>query len=510
MAEPVIALIHPPVAKPSEAPAGIARLTGALTHHGVRCRAIDANIQGLHHLLHTMPEPRDTWGRRAYRHRDRHLLALRSADTCSSPDRYRRAVADLNRLLALSAGNSQQVISLADFQDRQLSPLDSNDLITSARVPEANPFFDYFQRRLLPELLEWAPTCIGLSINYLSQVLCAFALIGVLRRTLPEVRIVIGGGLVTSWLQRKTIPVAFSGLIDDLVAGPGESHLLRMAGINAACNPYVPDYSPFTDERYLAPGPVLPFSASHGCWWRRCAFCPEHAERRPFQPLPFSMAVNQLKALTRRLHPAMIHLLDNAISPALLKSLVADPPGAPWYGFVRIGAPLNSTEFCAHLAASGCVMLKIGLESGDQKVLDALNKGVRIETAVETLHSLHAAGIATYVYLLFGTPAEEEAAAWRTLQFVADHSAVIDFLNLAIFNLPANNAEGTDLNVTDFYKGDLSLYKNFEHPRGWSRPKIRQFLDKQFKRHSRIRPIILNDPPIFTSNHAAFFPSRKD
>jgi radical SAM superfamily enzyme YgiQ (UPF0313 family) len=206
----------------------------------------------------------------------------------------------------------------------------------------------------------------------------------------------------------------------------------------------------------------------------------------------------------------MIHLLDNAISPALLKSLVANPPGAPWYGFVRIGAPLNSTEFCARLAASGCVMLKIGLESGDQTVLDALDKGVRLETAVETLHSLHAAGIATYVYLLFGTPAEEEAAARRTLQFVADHSAAIDFLNLAIFNLPANSAEGTGLNVANFYKGDLSLYKNFEHPMGWSRPTIRQFLEKEFKRHPRIRPIILNDPPIFTSNHAAFFPTPKD
>ncbi|MEA2114584.1 MAG: radical SAM protein, partial [Thermodesulfobacteriota bacterium] len=59
----------------------------------------------------------------------------------------------------------------------------------------------------------------------------------------------------------------------------------------------------------------------------------------------------------------------------------------------------------------------------------------------------------------------------------------------------------------DFYEGDLSLYSAFVHPRGWSRTKIRQFLDREFKRHLLITPIIQRDPPIFTSNHAPFFRS---
>ena len=56
-----------------------------------------------------------------------------------------------------------------------------------------------------------------------------------------------------------------------------------------------------------------------------------------------------------------------------------------------------------------------------------------------------------------------------------------------------------------FYEGDLSLYTDFDHPKGWSRSFIRQFLDKEFKRHPALAPILRRDPPVFTSNHAPFF-----
>ena len=113
----------------------------------------------------------------------------------------------------------------------------------------------------------------------------------------------------------------------------------------------------------------------------------------------------------------MIHLLDNALSPVLLKALAADPPGAPWYGFARVTPHLTDPQFCRQLKESGCVMLKLGLESGDQAVLDALKKGVELETVAAALKNLKEAGIATYVYLLFGTPAETPEAARRTLSF---------------------------------------------------------------------------------------------
>ncbi|MEE4113896.1 MAG: radical SAM protein, partial [Desulfobacteraceae bacterium] len=181
------------------------------------------------------------------------------------------------------------------------------------------------------------------------------------------------------------------------------------------------------------------------------------------------------------------------------------PPGAPWYGFARVTRHLADPGVVSGLKRSGCVMLKLGVESGDQDVLDALGKGIHIDTVSRALETIHQAGIATYVYLLFGTPAEDERSAAKTLDFTLGHASSIDFLNLAIFNLPAYGDAAGSLNTEDFYEGDLSLYREFIHPRGWRRERVRRFLSKAFKRPGAIRTILSNDPPFFTSNHAPFF-----
>lgn len=500
-----IVLIHPPVVKPSEPPAGVARLAGALAAGGVRCETVDANLEGLYYLLeHMAPQP-DTWSQRAHRHMARHLESLRSPTLYANVDAYRRAVADINRLLAKAAASDDIRAGLADYRDERLSPVRSDDLLAMSRQPERNPFYDYYGNMLLPGLLAKEPNVVGISINYLSQALCAFALIGMLRRERPSLKIVIGGGLITSWLQRSGWRDKFRHLVDRMVAGPGEQALLEAAGAGQCAQTAPPYYQAAGEHPYLSPGFVLPFSASHGCWWRRCAFCPERAERRPFRPVPHRLAVRQLRQLVAQTRPAMVHLLDNALSPALLKALAAEPPGAPWYGFVRIAPPLDDVGFCRRLAESGCVMLKIGLESGNQAVLDRLEKGVTLDMAAKVLDNLRRAGIGAYAYLLFGTPAEDEASAHDTLSFTVEQSGNIDFLNLAIFNLPLGSPDAQGLALHDFYEGDLALYSDFRHPKGWGRSEVRRFVEREFRKHPAIQPIVRRDPPVFTSNHAPFF-----
>lgn len=209
--------------------------------------------------------------------------------------------------------------------------------------------------------------------------------------------------------------------------------------------------------------------------------------------------------MTERSKPAMVHFLDNAMNPALLEEIAYGGFHSPWYGFVRVTHHLADPEFCLALKRSGCVMLKLGLESGDQDVLDQMQKGIDLQLASRVLRSLHKTGIGTYVYLLFGTPWETLEGARRTLLFTAGHGECIDFLNLAIFNMPVYGPEAERSETRPFYEGDLSLYTNFTHPSGWERPMVRSFLDKEFRRHPVVAAILRRDPPFFTSNHAPFF-----
>ncbi|MGC9976619.1 MAG: radical SAM protein [Syntrophales bacterium] len=517
-------LIHPPVVKPCEPPAGLAKLAGVMYDHDIPCKVIDANLEGLLSLLlgegkgayeharringndSDIPENLlNTWTSRSYRCLASNIAALTSRETYKNIDRYKRAVIDLNRVLEVESARGDAHLSLANYLDQNLSPIRSEDLIRASEIPEHNPFYAYFKKRLLLALQQECHTVIGFSLNYLSQALCTFAMIGFLKRQYPGIRVVLGGGLVTSWLRRPGWSNPFGGLVDDMVAGPGETAILSIHG--AACKQchHTPSYAISSIKSYLAPGFILPYSASSGCYWTKCSFCPEKAEGNPYEPVPVGKVITDIHDLVRRTDPTLVHLLDNAVSPALLNAITASSFSCPWYAFAKISSHLTDLDFCRALKRSGCVMLQLGLESGNQDVLDSMQKGFDLKTASAAFSCLKKAGIATYVYLIFGTPRETETEARNTLDFAARHRGQIDFLNLAIFNLPAYSPEAHDLEVTDFYEGDLSLYRDFLHPRGWNRSLVRQFLDRVFKRHPAIASILRKVPPIFTSNHAPFF-----
>ncbi len=504
-----ILLIHPPVVRPCEPPAGIARLAGALRHNGITVKVLDANIEGLLYLIGggfpRTGQAGDRWSVGAWKRRELNLAVLRSGRGFENLDRYARAVRDLGRVLQTAGVSGDVRVGLADYRDERRSPLRSADLGWAACHPERNPFYPYFAGRLAGLAARHSPVVVGFSLNYLSQGLCTFAMIGYLRRLLPQVRIVLGGGLVSAWMSQTDWRSPWGGLVDEMVAGPGEERLAALMG-EESCRPdAAPHYSDFPLADYLAPGLILPYSASEGCYWGRCAFCPETAQGNAYVPLSPSRVGAEVARLCGQHATRLVHFLDNALSPALLEWLCENPLGVPWYGFARVTEQLADEDFCRSLKRSGCTMLQLGIESGDQRVLDELNKGLNLETASLALKALKRAGIASYVYLLFGTPQETHAAARMTLDFTVRHAGAIGFLNLAIFNLPAHSPLAGNLETGAFYEGDLSLCSSFAHPEGWDRAAVRVFLEREFRCHPAIRPIIGRDPPVFTSNHAPFF-----
>lgn len=500
---PSVLLINPPVAKPSEPPAGIARLAGALHQNGVGCAVLDLNLQGLLAQFNQDFQPVDRWSTRACKDRYRNLARLRSKELYRSHDRYRRTVNDLGRVLTLAGIPTGCDISLANFTDQHKSPLASADLLASAADFQANHFYPLFRKVLREAIERNQPDYVGLSFSYLSQALTGFAVAGFIRHHFPHIKIVAGGGLLSSWMSSPTWNEPFSEIIDHCIEGPGEVALLKLCGREADAALGTFHYDGFASTGYLAPGFVLPYAASYGCYWQKCQFCPDFAEGSCYSARPVAEARAEIDDLVQRFDPVLVHLLDNALSPALLQSLADLPLPAPWYGFARFEKVLEDINFCEALKRSGCVMLKLGLESGSQQVLDRLHKGINLDRAQRILHNLRRVGIATYIYLLFGTPAETEAEAEMTLDFVRTHHQAITFLNLAIFNMPVCSPDAAYLKDR-FSDGDLSLYCDFVHPEGWDRKAVRTFLTRRFRKDEVIRKIEQNQPGVFGSNHAPF------
>lgn len=511
-------LIYPPAARSSEPPLGIARLAASIKARGGEAVSIDLCREGIDYLLglDAEIEAGDTWTKRAVKGRLSAARSLRESETYRDRDRYGRAVADLGRALRAASRPHRVEASLADYRDSSRSPLRLSDLGDSAARFEENIFYPLFERRIGPELDALEDAYVGVSLCFLSQALCAFALMGFIKARRADAKIVLGGGLVSSFSRVSGLDLAalFPELVDLAVVGPGEEPLaaalglpsVRACGGSAAAPALSLEDFPLDD--YSAPTRILPFNFSWGCPWKNCAFCPEKAEDLPYRGIPAPEALARIVALAELHAPGLIHFCDNEVSPLYLAALASSTRGVPWYGFARFSSRLLDPAFCRALAASGCLMLQLGLESGDQAVLDAMGKGTRLGEIEAILRNLKDAGIGTYIYVLFGTPAEGRDAALRTRDFVAAHASEIDFLNAAVFNLPASGEEARTLDTRPFYEGELSLYREFRHPLGWDRKAVRNFLSEDFDSEPRIRDILARNPPVFTSNHAPFFLSR--
>jgi anaerobic magnesium-protoporphyrin IX monomethyl ester cyclase len=85
----------------------------------------------------------------------------------------------------------------------------------------------------------------------------------------------------------------------------------------------------------------------------------------------------------------------------------------------RVDLLLRDGEIEA-LARAGCQIAWIGAESGAQKILDAMEKGTRVEQIYEATERLHAAGVKAGFFLQFGYPGETRQDVERTLQMVRD------------------------------------------------------------------------------------------
>ena len=529
-----VLLIQPPALKPAEPPLALAILLAHLRVQGVSTSAIDANLAAYLYLLDgeqlasRVGDVVATDLRRALRHRSASLALLRSAAATQNFARYNTAVRYLNRLLALWNRHDER-LTLGDYQHAGLSPFKPEDLEQVASGTETTLFASYFRDVLLPQIVAEQPRIVAISVNFLHQALPAFELAGLVRRALPETLLVAGGGLITSWqeaiqsLDLRLLP------FDRLIFGPGEAALSALAKgevddsytlADAATISFVPDFSFARITDYLSPQPVLPLSASRGCYWQRCLFCPEAtAPVHPYTATRPAELPQMMRQLADSYGVRHLQLTDNAVPVNMLKAMAdnaATLQDLNWFGFVRFEAALEDAAFVARLAQSGCRMLQLGLESGSQSVLDRLGKGVRLESVARILKNLAAAGISSFVYIMLGTPGETEADAEQTLAFLEAHAAEIGFLNLAIMNLPRasgllDNPQQYGIAAAEPIEANspLGLYQKFHSDNDWNRVTARRFLEQRLLGSAAIRAIVNRTPPMFTSNHAVFFTNSK-
>ena len=417
---------------------------------------------------------------------------------------------------------------MADVEHRGSRPESAAALLRVARG--ATPFDAYYTDVLLPTLAARGATHVGISLTFQNQAYAAFRLARLVRERLPGVTLLLGGPLPACWVAAglRLEHEAF-GLFDRVVPGDTEAELEALArelGGGAGAAPVGPlavgpsgplsiDLDETEFGAYLTPLPKVPAALGRGCYWRRCTFCPDHLHPR-HRPCGADALEAFLGAVAARFPDgAMLHLTDSALPPAHLEHLAAiiqrDRLPLSWHGFVRAEEPFADPAFARHLAAGGCAMLQLGIESAAPRMLELMGKGAGPEVMRGILRATAAAGIRNQVYLLFGLPTETDADREATLAFVEAEGASIPDINHALLNLPRRSPMhrrperfGITAIVPFHLTTDLSLYDDFRCGASHPRVEARRWLDRRFLKSAAVKRILGGLRAPFKANHACF------
>ena len=91
----------------------------------------------------------------------------------------------------------------------------------------------------------------------------------------------------------------------------------------------------------------------------------------------------------------------------------------PFKSLNRVDLLLRGDAVSA-LARAGAQIVWVGAESGSQKILDAMEKGTRVEQVYQAVRKLHEAGVQVGFFLQFGYPGEDLKDIEKTWKMVHD------------------------------------------------------------------------------------------
>lgn len=206
----------------------------------------------------------------------------------------------------------------------------------------------------------------------------------------------------------------------------------------------VPDFTDFPWDRY--PVRVVPLMASRGCQWDRCNFCSDvvSVSGRTFRSRPAESVLQEMREQARRHATGNFLFLDLKLNsnPNLLRGIVEEVqhhvPGAQWIGTVHVDTRndngLSRGELKAAVRA-GMRRVSFGLETGSQRLLDAMDKGSTVEGNAEFLRNAFEAGLSVRCTMFKGYPGETARDLELTRDFLEKNGRYIDRIRMNEFSI---------------------------------------------------------------------------
>jgi anaerobic magnesium-protoporphyrin IX monomethyl ester cyclase len=319
------------------------------------------------------------------------------------------------------------------------------------------PLLRFFEDRIAhdPELMD--SDQLGISIVYDHQMSYALCLTRALRQRWPEKRIVLGGTAISQfykYMKNKADMSWFFKVCDAIVVGEGETAICEIVNtpgdLTGKAIPNTITYDRGKDrvhlparihyenlptlgtpvyehpwDLYLSPERGINYAPTRGCYWNRCTFCDYglNTDRptSPWRERKIDQVISDLQEIKAKSQAKYIYFAVDVMAPGYLErmsdSILHSGLDIRWAAELRL-EKIFSPERCKKIAQSGCVAISVGMESGNQRVLDLIDKGTKVAYMGDTMKNFSEAGIAVQLMAFKGFPGETPEEEKATYDFV--------------------------------------------------------------------------------------------
>jgi len=260
-----------------------------------------------------------------------------------------------------------------------------------------------------------------------------------IKRLRPGAHVVVGGPHATPFAREMlahhpeidTVAVGeseetFLELLDRLARGEATAGVAGTAYRAAGTVELGPERAAIEDLDSLA-SPHDYFDThivmtSRGCPWR-CTFCGAEASwGRSYRAQSVTYVLDALEKAVRRAPVKMIQIKDDTFTTnrkrviSLCQGMRARDLGFLWSCDTRVD--VLGEELLREMRLAGCQRLSLGVESGSQRILDAIDKKITVDEIVASTELAKKYGIKVRYYMMLGNRGETRESFEETLRFL--------------------------------------------------------------------------------------------